>query len=78
LVVADATRAIACILGRVGAWWRCSDDRAVALVSFWGMGEESPGFTEIRCRVTPGRSDPTESATENKPPPSGGKGETVG
>ncbi|GEM_PF-3214903 len=51
--------------------------RAVYLL----MGEESPGFTETRCRVTPGRSDATESATENKPPMvsfrNTGKGETV-
>ena len=30
--------------------------------------EESPGSTEIRCRVTPGGGNPRESATENKPP----------
>ena len=30
--------------------------------------EESPDSTRPRCRVTPGRSDPTESATEMKPP----------
>ena len=32
--------------------------------------EESPDSTKQRCRVTPGRGDPTESATENKPPKS--------
>src|SRR5260370_42567412 len=46
-------------------------------------GEESPGSTEARCRVTPGGGDPRESATENIPPspnrfanhePAGGKG----
>ncbi len=31
-------------------------------------GEESPGSTGTRCRVTPGRGDPRESATESKPP----------
>jgi hypothetical protein len=31
-------------------------------------GEESPGSTEARCRVTPGGGDPRESATENIPP----------
>ena len=31
-------------------------------------GEESPGSTEARCRVTPGGGDPRESATESKPP----------
>jgi hypothetical protein len=31
-------------------------------------GEESPGSTEARCRVTPGGGDPRESATENTPP----------
>jgi len=34
-------------------------------------GEESPGSTETRCRVTPGGGDPRESATESKPPGSG-------
>ena len=29
--------------------------------------EESPDSLKQRCRVTPGRSNPTESATENKP-----------
>ena len=32
-----------------------------------GDGEESPGSTEKRCRVTPGGGDPRESATEIKP-----------
>src|SRR6266853_6143453 len=31
-------------------------------------GEESPGSTEVRCRVTPGGGDPRESATESTPP----------
>ena len=30
--------------------------------------EESPDSTKQRCRVTPGRGNPTESATEKKPP----------
>ena len=30
--------------------------------------EESPDSTRQRCRVTPGRGNPTESATEKKPP----------
>ena len=30
--------------------------------------EESPDSKKQRCRVTPGRSNPTESATEMKPP----------
>ena len=30
--------------------------------------EESPDSQRQRCRVTPGRGNPTESATENKPP----------
>jgi len=34
-------------------------------------GEESPGSTETRCRVTPGGGDPRDSATESKPPGSG-------
>ena len=33
-----------------------------------GMGEESPGSTGIRCRLTAGGGDPRDSATENKPP----------
>ncbi len=48
--------------------------------------EESPDSLKQRCRVTPGRGNPTDSATEIKPPRlSGrfafgkmGKGETVG
>src|SRR5438067_1946742 len=46
-------------------------------------GEESPGSTETRCRITSGGGDPRESATENKPPAfvasqlRRGKGETV-
>ena len=31
-------------------------------------GEESPGSTETRCRITSGGGDPRESATENRPP----------
>jgi hypothetical protein len=31
-------------------------------------GEESPGSTEVRCRVTPGGGNPRESATERTPP----------
>lgn len=34
-------------------------------------GEESPGSTETRCRVTPGGGDPRDSTTESKPPGSG-------
>jgi hypothetical protein len=48
-------------------------------------GEESPGSTETRCRITSGGGDPRESATENRPPARfahwvnwAGKGETVG
>lgn len=41
--------------------------------------EESPDSKKTRCRVTPGRGNPTDSATENKPPALVvGKGETVG
>ena len=32
------------------------------------QGEESPGSTETRCRITSGGGDPRESATESKPP----------
>ena len=31
-------------------------------------GPRKSGPTEQRCRVTPGRGNPTESATESKPP----------
>src|SRR4030095_7084389 len=31
-------------------------------------GEESPGSTETRCRLTAGGGDPRESAPENRPP----------
>ena len=34
-------------------------------------GEESPDSMKQRCRVMPGRGNPTESATENRPPASG-------
>ena len=34
--------------------------------------EESPDSTRRRCRVTPGRGNPRESATEKKPPLSAG------
>ncbi len=34
----------------------------------WSMCEESPDSTRQRCRVTPGRGNPRESATEIKPP----------
>jgi hypothetical protein len=30
--------------------------------------EESPDSTRQRCQVTPGRGNPRESATENRPP----------
>jgi hypothetical protein len=44
-------------------------------------GEESPGSTEARCRITSGGGDPRDSATESKPPAdakaSEGKGERV-
>ena len=32
------------------------------------IGEESPDSTRQRCRVTPGRGNPRDSATENRPP----------
>ncbi len=35
-------------------------------------GEESPGSTGTRCRVTPGGGDPRESATESRPPAGAG------
>ena len=42
-----------------------ADGRMAAQASFC---EESPDSTRRRCRVTPGRGDPRESAAENKPP----------
>ena len=35
---------------------------------FGPPGEESPGSTETRCRITSGGGDSRESATESKPP----------
>jgi hypothetical protein len=46
------------ILGQTAGW----------PLSAAGRGEESPGSTEVRCRVTPGGGDPRESATESTPP----------
>ena len=46
----------------------------------FGRREESPGSTEMRCRVTPGGGDPRESATESDTAFDfriGGKGEKV-
>ena len=40
--------------------------------------EESPDSLEQRCRVTPGRSNPTDSATENRHLRLRRNGETVG
>ena len=35
----------------------------------WALrGEESPGSSETRCRITSGGGDPRDSATESKPP----------
>lgn len=39
--------------------------------------EESPDFAEHGAQRKLGRGDPTESATENRPPEQLGKGETV-
>ena len=50
--------------GRMGAPTRCqSAGRPLPLA-----GEESPGSTETRCRITSGGGDPRESATEIEPP----------
>ena len=56
--------------------------RPLAARGFPTLLEESPGSTEMRCRLTAGGGDPRDSATENKPPVQGpqfpaGKGETV-
>ncbi len=58
-------------------WWgRCQEVGWPPLR--FGVGEESPGSTETRCRVTPGGGDPRESATESRPPVLvAGKGERV-
>ncbi len=53
----------------------------VACMPLLGVREESPGSKRRGCRVTPGRGNPRESATENRPPKAckaKGKGETVG
>ena len=42
------------------------------------MTEESPGANGSGRQVTPGRREPTESATESIPPILIGKGEMVG
>jgi hypothetical protein len=39
--------------------------------------EESPGSMETRWRLTAAGGDPRDSATENEPPSSEGKGEKV-
>src|SRR5512132_923849 len=44
------------------------DGRMAAFAAPEAAGEESPGSTETRCRVTPGGGDPRDSATESKPP----------
>ena len=49
------------------------DKRLIALNFF---KEESPGSTKTQCQLIPGRGDPRDSATENKPPHQG-KGEKV-
>ncbi len=55
-----------------------------ALAGAKPAGEESPDSTRQRCRVTPGRGNPRESATEKKPllrfatAKHMSKGETVG
>ena len=41
------------------------DERLIALKFF---KEESPDSTRIQCQVIPGRGNPRDSATENKPP----------
>ena len=46
----------------------CSCQTAGWPLSVVVRGEESPGSTEVRCRVTPGGGDPRESATESTPP----------
>ncbi len=50
------------------------DSRAAAMGRFDLPVEESPGSTGTRCRLTAGGGDPRDSATENKPPVQGAKG----
>jgi len=49
-------------------WIRWSIEPAALWILRARRAEESPDSTRKRCRVTPGRSNPTESATENRPP----------
>lgn len=65
--------------GRLAQLERISRPDGRRRITRKGAGEESPGSTEPRCRITSGGGDPRESATENRPPgPGSGKGETVG
>ena len=48
-----------------------ADQTAGRSLSPAGEGEESPGSTAKRRRVTPAGGDPRDSATESKPPLSG-------
>ena len=41
------------------------DKRLITLIKF---KEESPDSTRIQCQIIPGRGNPRDSATENKPP----------
>ena len=38
------------------------------LIALINIKEESPGSTRTQCQVIPGRGNPRDSATENKPP----------
>lgn len=58
------------------SWLRVG--RVTAFDRFGASGEESPDFAEQGACRKPGRGDPTESATEIRPPRQvRGKGETV-
>ena len=57
--------AISLAVNRPGRIRPASDGRVTAAQQ---CVEESPGSTEIRCRITSGGGDPRESATESKPP----------
>ena len=49
-----------------------------AIAAFLARCGGKSGLLRTRCQVTPGRREPTESATESIPPILIGKGEMVG
>src|SRR5262249_44530476 len=55
---------------RGALWWARGAGRAIAVRDIRkGVREGGKsGLRRIRCQVTPGGREPTESATENRPP----------